>query len=304
MAQAYSARRQAVLRRTSVRQGQREVDPKTGPGAKVESAPPKTGAAMKKPRTKYSAEFKANVALATVQEHETVAEIARRYRVHANQICKWKQELLQNMAGVFEPKAGSTGSGSEASSERLSCCARSASSPSTYIPMAHRFVYLGAIMDWHSRRVFSWRPSNTLDTSFWVEALQETLSSFGTPEIFNTDQGTQFTSRAFTSALRSHGMKISMDGKGRCLDNIFVERLWRSVKHEDVYLHAYANVAEARSGLARSFDFYSRERPHQALGYQTPDAFDRGLQQTPRACPHDAGWSTQVAGLPPAPLAS
>jgi putative transposase len=148
-----------------------------------------------------------------------------------------------------------------------------------YIPMAHGFVYLVAVMDWYSRRVLSWRVSNTMDAAFCIEALQEVLSAFGTPEIFNTDQGAQFTSEAFTAVLRGHGVKISMDGKGRCIDNIFVERLWRSVKYEEVYLHAYASVAEARSGLARYFDFYNRERPHQALGYQTPDAFHRGLQQ-------------------------
>ena len=149
----------------------------------------------------------------------------------------------------------------------------------TYIPMAHGFVYLVAIMDWYSRRVLSWRVSNTLDTAFCVEALEEALSSFGKPEIFNTDQGAQFTSAAFTSVLHSHGVKISMDGKGRYIDNIFVERLWRSVKYEEVYLHAYESVSEARAGLARYFAFYNQERPHQALGYQTPDAFHRGLQQ-------------------------
>ena len=149
----------------------------------------------------------------------------------------------------------------------------------TYIPMAHGFVYLVAIMDWYSRRVLSWRVSNTLDTAFCVEALEEALSSFGKPEIFNTDQGAQFTSEAFTSVLHSHGVKISMDGKGRYIDNIFVERLWRSVKYEEVYLHAYESVSEARAGLARYFAFYNQERPHQALGYQTPDAFHRGLQQ-------------------------
>ena len=134
-------------------------------------------------------------------------------------------------------------------------------------------------MDWYSRRVLSWRVSNTLDTAFCVEALEEALSSFGKPEIFNTDQGAQFTSAAFTSVLHSHGVKISMDGKGRYIDNIFVERLWRSVKYEEVYLHAYESVSEARAGLARYFAFYNQERPHQALGYQTPDAFHRGLQQ-------------------------
>ncbi len=149
----------------------------------------------------------------------------------------------------------------------------------TYVPMAHGFIYLVAIMDWYSRRVLSWKVSNTLDTSFCVEALQEALSGFGAPEIFNTDQGAQFTSEAFTGVLRGRGVKVSMDGKGRCIDNIFIERLWRSIKYEEVYLHAYASVTEARSGLARYFSFYNCERPHQALGYQTPDEFHRGLQQ-------------------------
>ena len=147
----------------------------------------------------------------------------------------------------------------------------------TYIPMKAGFVYLVAIMDWYSRRVLSWRPSNTLDTSFCVDALEEAFERFGQPEIFNTDQGSQFTSEDFTTPLRDRGIAISMDGKGRCLDNVFVERLWRSVKYEEVYLHAYADVAEARAGIGRYLAFYNDERAHQALGYQTPAAFYRRL---------------------------
>jgi len=146
----------------------------------------------------------------------------------------------------------------------------------TYIPMKAGFVYLVAIMDWYSRRVLSWRLSNTLDSSFCVEALEEAVARFGRPEIFNTDQGAQFTSDAFTKPLRDRGIAISMDGKGRCLDNVFVERLWRSVKYEEVYLHAYDSVAEARAGIGRYLSFYNEQRPHQALGYQTPAAFHRG----------------------------
>jgi putative transposase len=145
----------------------------------------------------------------------------------------------------------------------------------TYIPMKTGFVYLVAVMDWYSRRVLSWRLSNTLDSSFCIEALEEALERFGQPEIFNTDQGAQFTADAFTQVLRKRGVAISMDGKGRCLDNVFVERLWRSVKYEEVYLHAYDSVAEARAGIGRYLAFYNDERPHQALGYQTPDAFYR-----------------------------
>jgi putative transposase len=147
----------------------------------------------------------------------------------------------------------------------------------TYIPLAQGFAYLVAIIDWHSRLVLAWRLSNTLDTSSCVDALQEALWRYGQPEIFNTDQGAQFTADAFTRVLRDLGVKISMDGKGRCIDNIFVERLWRSLKYEEVYLHAYDSVRDARAGIGRYFKFYNCRRPHQALGYQTPDAYYRGL---------------------------
>jgi putative transposase len=146
----------------------------------------------------------------------------------------------------------------------------------TYIPMKAGFVYLVAIMDWYSRRVLSWRVSNTLDSSFCVEALEEALARFGKPQIFNTDQGAQFTADAFTKPLRDRGIAISMDGKGRCLDNVFVERLWRSLKYEEVYLHAYDGMAQARAAIGRYLAFYNDERPHQALGYQTPAAFYAG----------------------------
>ena len=140
----------------------------------------------------------------------------------------------------------------------------------TYIPMAKGFLYLVVIMDWFSRAVLAWRLSNTLDADFCVEALEEALSRYGRPEIFNTDQGSQFTSDDFTGTLKRHGITISMDGKGRCIDNIFVERLWRSLKYEEVYLHAYATVAEAKAGIGAWLDFYNTERQHQSLGYRTP----------------------------------
>jgi len=141
----------------------------------------------------------------------------------------------------------------------------------TYIPMSRGHVYLVAIIDWYSRRVLAWRLSNTLDTNFCVEALQEAIASHGTPEIFNSDQGSQFTSEAFTDELKQHNIRISMDGKGRWVDNVFVERLWRSVKYEEVYLRAYASIAEARASLARYFEFYNSKRRHQALDRRTPD---------------------------------
>ena len=139
----------------------------------------------------------------------------------------------------------------------------------TYIPMARGFLYLVVIMDWYSRYVLSWRLSNTLDAGFCVDALQEALQK-GRPDIFNSDQGAQFTSEAFTGLLEQRGIRISMDGKGSYNDNLFIERLWRTVKYEEVYLNAYQDGKEARSGLGAYFCFYDNERPHQAHGYRTP----------------------------------
>ncbi len=141
----------------------------------------------------------------------------------------------------------------------------------TYIPMARGFLYLAAVVDWFSRRVLSWRLSVTMDVSFCLDALEEAIEKHGRPEIFNTDQGSQFTSGAFTGRLKEEGIQISMDGKGRWADNVFVERLWRSLKYEHVYLHAYESVAEARANIGRYFTFYNRQRPHSSLGAETPD---------------------------------
>jgi len=141
----------------------------------------------------------------------------------------------------------------------------------TYVRLARGFVYLVAVIDWYSRRVLAWRISNSMDTVFCVDCLEDALDRYGKPEIFNSDQGSQFTSEAFTGVLTRAGIAISMDGRGRALDNIFVERLWRNVKHEDVYLKGYATVAELTVGLTEYFAFYNGERPHQALDYRTPD---------------------------------
>jgi len=141
----------------------------------------------------------------------------------------------------------------------------------TYLPMAKGFCYLVAIMDWASRRVLAWRLSNTLDASFCTEALEEAIMKYGRPEIFNTDQGSQFTSGAFTAILDTHGVNISMDSRGRWIDNVFIERLWRSVKYEDVYLKAYGSLTEARRGIAAYFEFYNQKRRHQGLDDRTPD---------------------------------
>lgn len=143
------------------------------------------------------------------------------------------------------------------------------SSDITYVPMRHGFLYLVAILDWYSQYVLAWELSNTLDTTFCLAALDSALH-VGRPDIFNSDQGAQFTSQAFTSRLESHRIRISWDGRGRALDNVFVERLWRSVKWEEVYLHSYETVADAVQGLQSYFRFYNEERLHQALGYRTP----------------------------------
>jgi putative transposase len=155
----------------------------------------------------------------------------------------------------------------------------------TYIPLAKGFLYLVAIMDWHSRKVLAWRLSNTMDVAFCLDALDEALARYGPPEIFNTDQGSQFTSAAWTGRLKAAGVRISMDGKGRCLDNVFIERLWRSLKYECVYLHAFSGGREAREELGRWIAFYNARRPHTAHGGATPDR----VYQSGRAAQRPAG---------------
>ena len=151
----------------------------------------------------------------------------------------------------------------------------------TYVPMARGFVYLAAVVDWFSRRVLSWRVSITLEAAFCVEALEEALARHGKPDIFNTDQGSQFTSHDFTGVLLKAGIAISMDGKGAWRDNVFIERLWRSVKYEEVYLRAYISVGEARASIGRYLTFYNGRRPHSSLDRQTPDwAYFTRLPQT------------------------
>ena len=147
----------------------------------------------------------------------------------------------------------------------------------TYIRLASGFAYLVAIIDWYSRRVLSWRISNTMEAVFCVDCLEDALREHGNPEVFNSDQGTQFTSEVFTGVLKREGVTISMDGRGRAFDNIFVERLWRSLKYEEVFIKAYATGAEARSGIGEYLHQYNFQRPHQALGYRTPrEVFEAG----------------------------
>jgi putative transposase len=151
----------------------------------------------------------------------------------------------------------------------------------TYIPMSKGFVYLVAVMDWFSRRVLAWRLSITMEADFCVEALQEAIAKHGKPSIFNTDQGVQFTSAGFLDELAASGIQISMDGKGRFLDNIFIERLWRSLKYEEIFIKAYESVPVARLGIGQWFAFYNEERPHQTLGYRTPRAVFEGEASEP-----------------------
>jgi len=152
-----------------------------------------------------------------------------------------------------------------------------------YVPMARGFMYVAAIMDWYSRKVLAWRVPNTMAADFCVESLEEAISRYGPPEIFNTDQGAQFTSEAFTVTLKAAGIRISMDGKGRWVDNVFVERLWRSLKYEEVCLKAYERVAQARQGIGNHFRFYNRDRRHQSLDRQTPDQVYEGSETWPVA---------------------
>ncbi len=154
----------------------------------------------------------------------------------------------------------------------------------TYIPMARGFVYLAVVLDWYTRRVLSWKVSITMDVHFCLEAVEEAIECYGTPEIMNTDQGSQFTSQAFTDLLKEHEIKISMDGKGSWRDNVFIERLWRSVKYEDIYLRAYDSASAVRTGLNRYFNFYNSRRPHSSLDGQTPDqVYFNALPQTKAA---------------------
>ena len=168
----------------------------------------------------------------------------------------------------------------------------------TYIPMQRGFVYLTAVMDWHSRYVLSWELSNSLDPSFCIEALKTALN-LGKPEIFNTDQGSQFTAEDFLKPLKEAGVRISMDGKGRWMDNVFVERLWRSLKYEEVYLHAYENVKEARLSIGRWINFYNYERPHQSLDYKTPyEIYENGCQsRLPKIATNAALFATPQPGI-------
>jgi putative transposase len=167
----------------------------------------------------------------------------------------------------------------------------------TYIPMRKGFLYLVAIMDWYSRKILSWRVSNSMEVDFCIDALKEALTNNKRPDIFNTDQGSQFTSPSFTSILQDAGVRISMDGKGRWIDNVFIERLWRSLKYECVYLHAFETASELRRGLTRWIDFYNTRRPHSALDAHTPyEVYHQiALQRSPGHAPETVAGRSQAA---------
>jgi len=191
---------------------------------------------MRRKRRTHKPEFKAKVALAAVQGDLTMAELVKKFDVHANQVTEWKKQLLSSAPEVF----GSTTNSKEESEEEVQALR----------------AKIGQL---------------TMDTAFCIDAIEEAIERNGAPEIFNTDQGSQFTSEDFTGVLKSNEIAISMDGKRRWVDNVFVERLWRSVKYEEVYLHAYDDIRAAKASLNRYFEFYNTERKHQSLGDQVPD---------------------------------
>lgn len=230
----------------------------------------------KNKRSRYAAEFKAKVALEAIKGEQTSAELAAKYSLHPHMITNWKRQAIENLAETFATKASKPHPqhkicpyllrGMTIDRPNQVWCA-----DISYIPMRKGFLYLVAIMDWASRRVLSWRLSNTMDADFCVAALEEALDRYGKPEIFNTDQGSQFTGDDFTNTLQTVNIRISMDGKGRWMDNVMIERLWRSLKYECIYLHAFETGSEVRQGLKHWIDFYNTRRPHSSLDDKTPD---------------------------------
>ena len=214
---------------------------------------------MPRKRRSYPAELKAKVAVEALREEATMAELAARYDVHPNLIANWKQKARQTVLAGFSGNHERHEASREAEIKELRAKITRPNhvwcTDVTYIPLQRGFLYLVAVMDWASRKVLSWRLSNTLDARFCVDALHEALERYGPPEIFNSDQGSQFTSVDFTDVLKEAGICISMDGKGRWMDNVFIERLWRSLTYECVYLSEFATGSQARTGIGWWMDF-------------------------------------------------
>jgi transposase InsO family protein len=261
----------------------------------------------RRPRRNHTSAFKAKVALEAAREEQTLTELAQRFDLHPNQITQWKNQLLERATEVFaksskpddlpidvktlHAKIGQltlendflegtlTKNGHAERKKMFNRPNQVWATDITYLSMAKGFAFLAVILDWYSRKVLSWRVSNTMDNSFCLEALEEAIARYRTPEIFNTDQGSQFTSDAFT-----------MDGKGSLRNNVFVERLWRSVKYEEVYLKTYETVTEARRSIGIYLNFYNTEQPHSSLDGIPPDQFYYNiLLPLPLAACNDAG---------------
>ena len=250
---------------------------------------------MVKKRRRHSAAYKFRIALEALEGSKTISQLSSEHEIHPNMIRAWKRQLLEDGPSVFASNGKRVRRLMRLMGIQAIYPGRSSSSPGkghkrypyllrnlpithvnqvwsadiTYVPLLRGFTYLVAVIDWHSRYVLAWQLSNTLDGGFCLDALRQALVK-GRPKIFNTDQGAQFTADAFTACLLAADIRVSMDGRGRALDNVFCERLWRSVKYENIYLNQYDTVRQLDAGLSAYFDFYNHERPHQSLNYRTP----------------------------------
>lgn len=218
-------------------------------------------------RRKFTAEFKAKVAMEALQEKLTLSELSKKYEVHPNLITKWKNQLKEQSTSVFKERGEAT---DDAKDKLIDHRNQVWELDISYIPMRRGYMYLFAIIDVHTRYVVGWSLSNTMTAQWCVAVLREAFERHGCPEIVNSDQGSQFTSTDYVELLKDNGIAISMDSRGRALDDIFIERLWRSVKQENVFLNPCETGDELWRGLDRYFRFYNDERLHQSLGYKTP----------------------------------
>ena len=239
----------------------------------------------------FTKELKAKVALEAIKGSKTIQELASIYEVHPNQIMQWKRHLLEGASDLFEKSSKKDHSKKNISkaiannvkypyllkNKQIQFHNQVWSSDITYVKINGQIVFVVAILDVYSRKVLNWRISNTLDAFFCVEALEEAIDLFGVPAIFNTDQGNQFTSKIFINTLLENKIQISMDSRGRAYDSIYIERLWRSLKYENIYLNCYDSLKELEKGINRYFEFYNTKRFHQSLDYNVPDNYYFGV---------------------------